>query len=160
MFCWQLSLGCHCLRELNGQVFFLYAVDLNNASTEEQDRAILSNTDSSFYPLSTHWITCESTTYRPHSNECGPLSLLAATILALRPHPSSNILTPLMHSNLAQISRTWVATTILNGRVEKDAIQHFLQLPTPTIPGPVEAPSHPHSLINWGSSRPQTKREF
>jgi len=80
-------------REINGRVIFLYADDLNQASTERELKNLISaKTSSTFYPPSTEWIKCINYTYQPHSNECGPRSLLAATILALHPNPSATIL--------------------------------------------------------------------
>jgi len=42
---------------------------------------------------------------------------MALTIMAIHPHPSSGILLPYMDSNLAQITRTWIASALLTGQV-------------------------------------------
>jgi hypothetical protein len=103
-------------RELNGRVLFLYADDMNCPSTEASiQRTFHQQTDPSFYPPATEWITCHTTTYSPHSNECGPRTLLARSIMALHPSPSSSILLPYMHHNLAQITRAWASITLLKG---------------------------------------------
>jgi hypothetical protein len=39
---------------------------------------------------------------------------MALVIMSLHPNPSSNILLPFMHPNLAQICRWWFASTIIN----------------------------------------------
>ncbi len=54
-------------REHNGQVYFLYADDLNNLTTEGYIRNKLHNTDPDFYPPTAQWIRCTNYTYRPHS---------------------------------------------------------------------------------------------
>jgi hypothetical protein len=62
-------------------------------------------------PTNSTWINCHGYTYHPHSNECGPCTLLALVIMSLHPNPSSNILLPFMHPNLAKICRWWAAST-------------------------------------------------
>ena len=79
-------------REVHENVLFLYADDLTNMATEVSIRTLLATkTSREFYPATAQWIHCRNFTYRPHSNECGPRSLLAATILAL--HPARWIIT-------------------------------------------------------------------
>jgi hypothetical protein len=111
--------GCHWVvvvhREINGEVIFLFADDLNSIQTENEVKQLLSatNTSQDFYPPRSRWISCWNYTYMPQSNECGPRSMVAATIMALHPNPMPSILLPYMHSNLAQIARTWVANSTL-----------------------------------------------
>jgi hypothetical protein len=124
---------------------------MNNSRTERDIKLLLStqNTSEAFYPPSTKWIVCRNYTYIPHSNECGPRSLVAATILALHPNPSNYSLLPSMHSNLAQISRTWVAVSLLNNAICHPAVillcapssSHFLRS--------TRLPSTPFHLIPW-----------
>jgi hypothetical protein len=149
--------GCHWVsvvrREILGQVYFLFADDLNNTSTEEEIKQLLStaNTCLSFHPPSAQWISCTNYTYIPHSNECRPRSLIAATIMALHQHPSDLILLPAMHPNLAQIARTWVAKSLLINQIDNSALlpllaPHNLE-PSPTL----NMHSHPYHLVPWSA---------
>jgi len=42
-------------------------------------------------------------------NECRPQMLIYAVLMAIHPHPYNNMLIPMMDSNLAMISHTFVA---------------------------------------------------
>jgi hypothetical protein len=71
------------------------------------------------------------------------------TAMALHPQPNSEILLPYMHPNLAEISRAWVANTILSQQV------HLPHMPMPTNinshhyqQSPTQ-PSNPHEVLNW-----------
>jgi len=70
------------------------------------------NMSQEFCPLDSTWADCVSHKYYTHSNECGPRTLLALTIMALHPTPHQLMLLPYMHPNIVQISRWWVANTI------------------------------------------------
>jgi hypothetical protein len=132
---------------------FLFADDLNSATTEEEIKQLLftSNTCQSFYPSNAQWISCKNYTYIPHSNECGPRSLIAATIMALHPNPSELILLPTRHPNLAQIARTWVAKSLLTNQIDHSALLPLLA-PHHQVPLSVSnAPSQPFHLIPWPS---------
>jgi hypothetical protein len=149
--------GCHWVivvrREVEGRVLFLYADDLNSITTEANIKELLSTkTSSAFYPPSTKWIKCKNFTYRPHSNECGPRSLLAATILALHPAPSQDILMPLMHNNLAQIARTWVGSQLLQATFDEATITQFLLPNKLHWPHQTSAISEPADSIQWTSN--------
>jgi len=99
--------------------YFLYADDLNSVNNEDTIRNLYSTKSSSqFYPQSATWAHCTSYTYHPHSIECGPRSLLAATIMSIHPNPSQNIILPYMHSNISKISRWWVAFSILSRGID------------------------------------------
>jgi hypothetical protein len=120
-------------------------------ATEVSIRTLLATkTSRDFYPATAQWIHCRNFTYRPHSNECGPRSLLAATILALHPAPYSNILLPWMHNNLAQIARTWIGGQIMQTPFDTAAISSFLcphqQCTSFQI---TSAVSMPADLIEW-----------
>jgi hypothetical protein len=105
-------------RIIRNKVCFLYADDLNQETTRTTLQELLAATaDAEFYPPNSIWINCKSITYRPHSNECGPRVLLALTIMSLHPNPSENMLLPYMHNNIAQICRTWITSSILNGKI-------------------------------------------
>ncbi len=146
--------GCHWVmvvrREINGAVVFLYADDLNNSTTELDIKNLLSQrTSAEFYPASATWIRCHSYTYRPHSNECGPRSLLAATVLALHRNPSPHILLPLMHHNLAQILRTWLAVQIVRDELDTSTIASILALNQHESILPTNQNSDPADIIAW-----------
>jgi hypothetical protein len=146
--------GCHWVsvvhREIHNQVIFLYADDLNNPSTETDIKRLLSHsTSNEFYPPSTIWITCTNYTYQPHSNECGPRALLAATIMALHPHPTHTILQPYTHPNLAQISRTWLACQLVSRQIDHNSLQPYLGHSTAEPRNNLRAPSTPYNLIPW-----------
>jgi hypothetical protein len=155
--------NCHWVtvvrREISGEVRFLYADDLNNPTTEEVIKRLLStsNTSSSFHPPGASWISCRNYTYVPHSNECGPRSLVAATILAIHPDPTHLSLLPLMHPNLAQIARTWVAKSLFTNQIDHSAIQQLIA-PHSLIPrSNIQVPSQPFHLIPWQNfSTPNT----
>lgn len=125
--------SCHWVaivhQEINNVVYFLYADDLNNHTTESEIKHLLqNNTDAEFYPPNAIWITCNSNTYIPHSNECGACTILALHMLSLHPNPHPNKLLPLMGSNIAQIARTWIAGMLASGMEIDTAIHPFLQL--------------------------------
>jgi hypothetical protein len=147
--------NCHWVtvvrREVNGQVLFLYADDMNNLRTEQDIKQLLSTRSTSpiFHPPSAKWIVCRNYTYIPHSNECGPRSLVAATLMALHPNPSNYILLPSMHNNLAQISRTWVAISLLKNNIHQPAIQLLCAPSRMTFQRVTKVPSAPFHLIPW-----------
>ena len=78
-------------------------------------------------PTSAKWIVCKQLQYDQHFMECGPRMLLAGTILAYHPEPTENSLLPLMHPNLSNISRTWVASTIVSQSFQYSAIRTLLR---------------------------------
>lgn len=144
-------LGAHWIalvrREIQGQVYFLYSDDLNQPSMEKHIKQVLSEqTDESFYPSTAIWINCKAITYYPHSNECGPRTLLAICIMLLHPEPTDNILLEYMDPNLAQITRTWVAATILTGQ---PIIPPITQSTSHSCPTSLTSTSEPFSLIAW-----------
>jgi hypothetical protein len=136
-------------REYNGDILFLYADDLNNPSTEVFLKETLSKTSTDFFPPNAKWIHCHSYTYHPHSNECGPRTLLALTIMMLHPYPDQKMLLPFMHHNLANITRTWVAATIITGSP---------LIPPLSSPSLIESPhsttaiSKPSYLLPWNEN--------
>lgn len=91
-------------------MYFLYSDDLNNPHTKKYIKQSLSQeTDDIFYPPTAIWINCKAFTYQSHSNECGPRTLLAITVMLLHLEPSTTVLLEYMVPNITQISRTWVA---------------------------------------------------
>ena len=146
-------------REIQGQTIFLYADDLNDPNTEESIKTLLSNhTSPEFYPLTAKWIQCYNYTYRPHSNECGPRTLIAATIMALHPEPSSHILLPVMHHNLAQISRTWISCQLIQTEFDHATITNLLQPHNLQYSNQQNATSVPADLVPWRTVTSTTVR--
>jgi hypothetical protein len=94
-------------RIINNRIYFLYSDDLNCGPIYDSVRDILShhNTSSIIHPQNAVWINVKAITYYPHSNECGPRTILALLIMATHPKPNSDILLPIMHPNIAQILR-------------------------------------------------------
>ena len=113
-------------RIIGERILFLFADDLNSSNIEESIHLLYSSTTTTqFYPSNSTWIFCWSYTYRPHSNECSPCSLLAGTIMSLNPNPSRDIIIPFMHSNIGQISRWWVASSIISNHVNISIFQNI-----------------------------------
>lgn len=143
---------CHwvavCHRKINNRVTFFHADDMCNPITERKVKHLLSTelTDDTFHPLNGEWITCFNIYYRPHSNECGPRTLLALTVMMLHPQPHKDMLLQYMHQNLAQGARCWVASSILTGIV---SLAPPLDTHTPITTQ--DTSSIPHSMINWNS---------
>jgi hypothetical protein len=120
---------------------------MNQQSTEKQIKELFQSCQCSlFYPKTAIWISCKSVTYRSHSNECGPRTLLATAIMMLHPTPSENMLLEYMSPNIAQIARTWVAATMLTGQ---PIIPPIYQNSAPVHLQNLSAPSKPSSLIIW-----------
>lgn len=138
-------------REIEGKVQFLFVNDLNSTRTESAIKSLLSarNTSPEFHPENSQWVTCKNFTYQPHSNECGPRTIVAATILALHQTPSSDILLPMMHPNLAQIARTWVAVSLLNNKINSEAINEIIASNYQPPFQSTVARSEPANLIQW-----------
>jgi hypothetical protein len=138
-------------RELNDEILFLYADDMNNSNSEtELKNLIRHHTDDIFCPPNAKWIKCKNTYYTPHSNECGPRTLLALHIMAIHPNPDADILTHLMHPNLAQISRVWIATSLITGKL------HDMDILNPQLsqhrPFSLLGQSTPLEIIQWKSN--------
>jgi len=133
-------------RIIGNRTYFLYADDLNSDNSYESLHNLYSSTltSPSFHPAQSIWINCQSYTYLPHSNECGPRSLLAASIMALHPNPSSEMLLPFMHNNISQISRWWVAKSILISKVDPYPLQSLFHI----------TPSYHHNMSHHRDSHP------
>ncbi|MFN9982180.1 MAG: hypothetical protein ACK53Y_19795, partial [bacterium] len=84
-------------RRIHDRVYFFYADDLNSGTTKQDIKHLITTkTDTQFYPRNATWVRCPSTTFQPHSNECGPRTLLALTVMGLHPTPHANMLMPYM----------------------------------------------------------------
>ena len=135
-----------CRRIINGITYFLYADDLNNHTTEYNLRRLIKNcTCPNFCPSNSQWINCSTPNFQPHSNECGPRTMLALAVMVTHPAPHHKILQPYISTNLAQNSRYWMSLTLLTGMI-------ILLPPSPIdnvdqLPNIIE--SSPHTLIQW-----------
>jgi hypothetical protein len=148
--------NCHWValvrREIGRRVTFCYSDDLNCPSTETEMRHLLANnTCPRFFPRHGRWIKCKSFTYSPHSNECGARTLFAISIMMAHPTPNENMLLQYMHPNLAQLTRFWIAATLLSGapifpRESQEMAPHDML-------SPMVAQSHPYSIIQWASTQ-------
>jgi len=121
--CHWIALTCCIIGE---KTFFFYSDYMNSPHYEEVIRNLYSLTNSSplFHPNNSEWVNITSFTYHPHLNECGPRSLMAASVMALHPNPSQHMLLPFMHHNLAQISRWWVTKTIITESLDPFPLMH------------------------------------
>jgi len=135
-----------CRRIINGRVHFYYSDDLNSPQTDSRMHHLLrASTDSTFYPPDSVWVPCSSTKYTPHSNECGPRTLLSLAVMMLHKEPNLPMLLPYMNPNLANQARCWVTSSILTGSVSLEFSSTF-----PTCTSSI---SNPMSLIDWSSTR-------
>jgi hypothetical protein len=135
-------------RELDGNIIFLYADDMNSPATKAQVKKTLSTSDKTFFPETASWINCLNYTYLPHSNKCGIRSLLAMTVQALHPKPSSTILLPYMHGNIANFGQSWLATTLLNSFIPPEPLTWILAQSNFHFSTHCQA-STPFSLLQW-----------
>jgi len=147
--------GCHWValarKKICQDTYFLYADDLNSPNTYDTVRTTYSSSTSpTFHPANSIWIKCHSYTYQPHSNEFGPRCLLALAIMATHSTHSSTMLPPYMDENIAQISRWWIADSILNDRViiptiptdpqeEHDYISSLVKISNPSNLAPLNS---------------------
>jgi hypothetical protein len=119
--------GCHWVAvthwESQGNVTFLYADDMNSTSVETTIRNTFSASNPVFFLSNAKWINCHNYTFLPHSNESGIHTLLSLSIQANHPIPSEYNLLPLMHQNLSQIGRAWVALSIINSAIPHEPLQ-------------------------------------
>jgi len=105
-----------CRRIINGVTYFYYADDMNIPTIQLSiKRLIMKNTDPEFCPPNSIWVNCTTPKFRPHSNECGPRTMLALAIMITHPVPHKNMLHPYISTNLAQNSQHWMSITLLTG---------------------------------------------
>jgi hypothetical protein len=138
-------------RVIHQRVIFFYSDDMNNSADElHLCTLIQTRTSPEFCPDSALWINCASNFYVKHSNECGPRTLAACHILALHPHPYKEMLLPLMDSNLAQILRTWIASSLIQGTINSNHLQGIISINRyPDNRTTHRALSSPHDIIPW-----------
>jgi hypothetical protein len=138
-------------REIRDRVLFLYSDDLNDPNTEGVLRTLITDrTDPNFCPSNAIWMHCKCNTYHPHSNECGPRTILALSILALHSQPYPEMLLPLMDENLAQITRTRIAASLVSGNFDTDNYKHVLSFSSfNDTRTSNRAASNPADIILW-----------
>lgn len=145
-----VAVSCY---EINNEVTFYYADDLNCQQTEiiVKHRLSTANTDPVFHPIGSNWINCANYTYTPHSNECGPRTLMALTVMGLHTTPHPNMLLPFMHPNIAQICRSWVAKTIITSNFDPTPFLSTITTDPQSVPhhNSHTHPSSPANLIQW-----------
>lgn len=74
-------------------------------------------------------------------------------ILALHPNPFKEMLLPIMHENLAQITRTWIAASLITGQINEEPL-HDLYLITEyqdNRPSHI-GQSYPTDIIKWNET--------
>jgi hypothetical protein len=68
-----------------------------------------------FCPSGSKRVSCQNTTYQPHSNECGPRTMLALTVMMSHPQPHCQMLMRYIYPDLAVQSRVWMGMCIITG---------------------------------------------
>jgi hypothetical protein len=103
----------------NGRTYILHADDLNCPTTEREIcRTLFSpSTSRAFCPTNSIWTRCSNYTYRPHSNECGPRTILSLAIMMSDSAIHQGSLLQYMNPNLAQQSRVWMSHILTSGQV-------------------------------------------
>ena len=149
--CIEMWVGLHRINN-DGAITFYCANDLNHPSTEREVKHVISqNTPREFYPMSTIWISCKTPNFSPHSNECGPCTILALAVLSQHPNPHAGALCPYLHSHLAQVCHEWMGMIILTGKVH--LLPPSLEATVQSIP---MCTIHytPKSTISWAGPQP------
>ena len=129
------------------KVSFFYADDMNDDDDDSYTIikfAVKNHTSNDFHPPTSVWIKCHSSTYLPHSNECGPRTLVAPAVLASHPHPHDRVLAPYMFGNLAQFCRYWTAKILLTGVLSLLSPSNNMQLHCKRT-----GQSQPFNLVCW-----------
>lgn len=93
-------------------------------------------------------ISVKTTTYLPHSNECGPHTLLALTIMGLHHNPDESMLIPFMHANIAQITCIWITNTLLLNSFDITPFQQYIQTQNNTANHECTKQSIPYNLFH------------
>jgi hypothetical protein len=139
-----------CRQRVSGGTYFYYADDLNSKATENMVKHHLFDlAPPDFRPASSMWVTCQNTTYRPHSNECEPRTMLVLTVMMSHPRPHAKMLAPYMNSNLAIQARVWMASCLLSGT--SLLLSPALETATNRCVIHLLAPSTPFQVINWST---------
>ncbi len=103
-----------------------------------------------FCPPDAQWISCHSTYYINHSNECRPCTILALHMMEFHPFPHQSMLLPLMDPNIAQISHTWIAASLIIGHILHSSLaQMFLYRSYTDAHHSSMMRSNPYNIISW-----------
>jgi hypothetical protein len=147
--------------ETEHTVTFYYSDDMNQRNTEHDIKCIIyEKTDTQFCPPDAKWVSCKSTYYINHSNECGPCTLLALHIMAFHPNPHCNMLLPIMDTNIAQLCRTWIAASFISGRPLHESLAlSYSTLSYNDTRHSYTLPSDPHDIILWEQSTETTNNQ-
>jgi len=133
----------------SGIVHFYYSDDLNNSRTES---TICETVLIELAPTSARAMLngspCVTPNYTPHSNECGPRTVMALAIIGLHPNPHSHCLMDYTHPNLAQIGRYWLGSLLLSADLR--LLPPTPQITTPKLPRHIR--SLPKELVRWSST--------
>jgi hypothetical protein len=100
------------------------------------------------YPENAQWISVKTTTFLPHSNECGLHVILALIIMGLHQHPQESMLIPLMHKNIVMILRTWVAKIVIMNTFDTHLFQQYIQSQNHPAYHGRRSLSTPHNLFH------------
>jgi hypothetical protein len=77
-------------------------------------------------------------------------------MVAIHPSLNRDILTPIMHAKIAQISRTWIASSLISGHLINDPIITYMQATSTPSSFSSTSISIPSSIIQWIISLDQT----
>ena len=108
-------------------------------------KILQTGTSTEFYPPNSRWILCHTPIFRPHSNECGPRTMLALAVMISHPAPHPTILH--LSSNLAQHSRHWMCIVLIMGSVPLLEQKEVTQANHPPAMQLI-----PATLISWPNS--------
>jgi hypothetical protein len=151
-------------RETHQKVSFYYSDDLNLYNMEKYIKSQLQThcKGTNFYPDTTEWISVKTTTYLPHSNECGPRTMLALTVMGLHNHPNPNesILVPFMDAHIAQISRIWIAKTLILNNFDITPYQQHLHTQNNQLPHERTKQSVPYNLFQFLQTPTQQRTDL
>jgi len=137
-----------CRRTVSSVTSFYYADDLNDDSIEKTIKDLLFvNAHQYFCPPGSRCVPCENTTYRSHSNECGPRTLLALSVMMSHPQPHDKMLAPYMNPNLAQQARAWMGSCLLTGTLQ--LLPPVMESVTTRCVIQRSAQSSPCQFISW-----------
>lgn len=93
------------------------------------------------------WISCINYTSRPHSNECGPRTILGLAVMISHPSLNKQMLLPYMESNLAQCTPLWVSILLITGKTYLH--QNSTNSTTTITSHQLTIPAVPHELLPW-----------
>jgi hypothetical protein len=98
--------------------------------------------------ISSNWclMDCQSFTYHPHSNECGPSSILALMVIILHFYSSSGMLILFIHYNITKLCRWWVAKTPIEVTFNPYPTSQLFQKEDEDSSSSLHKKSHPYNI--------------